>query len=355
MIERIASQAGAPHLFPALAGLPASDLQSLLLHVYQSRTAEFDLAELLRKADRALLQASGIDARLLNLFDRLAFEAAQGFEAIDLSPVCGFGLNHALGAIGQNNVLTTIRNAEVLGDATMPLAVECSRRRRDAGGRRSRPPVRFANSHRVVRLQPFDVPGYVPHFRLFSMVTAGRDTGSQTFETHHLGEHIRCYLRLFRELNAHGFQISSPLVEISDTAIARKLLANHGVSPAEIRESIRAHRPGGSERFLAERGIVLPAETEGQGMERLRSNLLDPLQAEFPEAQFRFDLGRLEGLHYYTGYCLRISPLAPDGQRYPVADGGFTDWTARLLQDKKERLLTSGIGTEFVCLRYRAQ
>ena len=31
MIERIASQARAPNLVPALTGLPASDLQSLLL------------------------------------------------------------------------------------------------------------------------------------------------------------------------------------------------------------------------------------------------------------------------------------------------------------------------------------
>lgn len=154
MIERIASQAGAPNLVPALTGLPASDLQSLLLHVYQCRTAELDLPDLVRQSGRALLQASKIDARLLNLFDRLAFDAAQGFEAMDLAPVCGLGLNHVLGAIGQNNVLTTIRNAEVLGDATMPLAVECWRRRRDAARGRSQSLVRLASSHRVVRLQP---------------------------------------------------------------------------------------------------------------------------------------------------------------------------------------------------------
>jgi hypothetical protein len=41
-----------------------------------------------------------------------------------------------------------------------------------------------------------------------------------------------------------------------------------------------------------------------------------------------------------------------DGARSAVADGGLTDWTARLLQ--KEQLLTSGIGTEFVCRSYRA-
>jgi hypothetical protein len=68
-----------------------------------------------------------------------------------------------------------------------------------------------------------------------------------------------------------------------------------------------------------------------------------------------YNLARQEGLNHYNGFCLRISPLAPDGIRYPVADGGFTDWTARLLQNKKERLLTSGIGTEFVCFRYRTE
>jgi hypothetical protein len=79
----------------------------------------------------------------------------------------------------------------------------------------------------------------------------------------------------------------------------------------------------------------------------------ETLALEFPEAQFRFNLARLEGLGYYRGLCLRISPAAPDGVRYAVADGGFTDWTARLLQDRKERLLISGIGSEFVCRRYR--
>lgn len=237
----------------------------------------------------------------------------------------------------------------------MPMAVECWRRRKDSSHRADLTPVRLASSHRVVRLQPFDMPGYVPHFRLFSMVTAGRDTGSLAFEIQHLGEHIRFYLRLFRELGAHGFHLASPLVEISDTGVIQSLLAAHGVSSDELRESIRAHRPGGSEQFLAERGIALPnamedpaRELQLAGMERLarlKSDLLDALQVEFPKAQFRFNLARLEGLSYYNGFCLRISPEAPHGARYPVADGGFTDWTARMLQNKKERLLTSGIGT----------
>jgi hypothetical protein len=74
---------------------------------------------------------------------------------------------------------------------------------------------------------------------------------------------------------------------------------------------------------------------------------------EFPEAQFRVNQERLEGLGYYRSFALRISVQAPDGNHYPLVDGGFTDWTARLLGNKKERLLISGIGSEFVCKTYR--
>ena len=85
----------------------------------------------------------------------------------------------------------------------------------------------------------------------------------------------------------------------------------------------------------------------------LDTRVIAPLRAEFPEAEFRVNLARLEGLGYYRGFALRISPRATDGVRYPVGDGGFTDWTARLLGNRKERLLISGIGTEFLCKKYR--
>lgn len=197
-------------------------------------------------ASRGLLQASQIDARLFNTFDRVAFEAASGFEAIELAPVCSLGLNRVLGAIDQNSMLTTLRNAEVLGDATMPLAVECWRRRKDSS-RRGRPhpsasceqpPRGPSPALRHARLRPaFPAlfPGHGrPRHRLALL------------EIQHVGEHISCYLRLFRELGAHGFHLANPLVEISDTGIVRSWLAAHGVSSDDVRESIRAHRPGGS-------------------------------------------------------------------------------------------------------------
>lgn len=365
IVARLAAETGIPRLASVLAEeIAPSDLQSLLMHAYQARTSSLGVSDLRRMAERGLVKPSKVDARLFNTFDRAAYELADGFEAVELSPVGPLGMNHMLGGIDQNNVLTTIRNAEVLGDPTTAMAMECWRRRRDQARRAVGEAIRLCTSQRLVRLQPFDVPDYSPHFRLFALVSAGRDAGSDAFEVQHLREHIRFYLRLFAALNKEGFRFREPLVEISDTATVEALLRESGIALDELHNSVRAHRLGGSEEFLANRGVNLPEAIDDPAREllsspsqhrlsRVKAEVFDVLRQEFPEAQFRFNLARLEGLGYYKGLCLRIAPLAPDGNRYPITDGGFTDWTARLLEDRKERLLATGIGTEFACARYR--
>ena len=365
IVARVAADTGIPRLFPALSQeIALSDLQSLLMRVYQARTANFDESDVRRTAERDLVGASKVDARLFNRFDFTAFEVAREFEAIELSPVGPLGMNRVLGGIDQNNVVTTIRNAEVLGDPTTALALECWRRRKGNAHRGGAEAIRLCCSQRLIRMQPFDEPGYSPHFRLFALVSAGRDTGSHAFEIQHLGEHIRFFLRLFAALNQQGFSFRQPLVEISDTTVVEALLHGAGIGLEELRQSVRAHVLGGSERFLADRGVRLPGGIEDPAGElpsgvphfrlsRLKTELLEKLRVEFPDAQFRFNLARLEGLGYYRGLCLRISPTAPDGNRYPITDGGFTDWTARLLGNRKERLLATGVGSEFACVKYR--
>jgi hypothetical protein len=344
---RIERQLGITGLVDALSSkLPASDLRSLLLEVYRARAAQVKESDIRASASRdSLMAPSAVDARDFLTFDSVAFRAAADFEAVDLSPVCPFSATSTLGGTSQNNVVTTIRNAEALGDPTIALALEAGCRRPSARL------VRLCASHRVIRLQPFDVPGYSPHFRLFAMVTAGRDTGSFGFETAQLLEHIRVYLQMFRMLAAEGFTFASPVVEFTDMVSVKSALANCGVTRDQVRDSIRAHQLGGSEGFLGDRGIVIPP---AERHPRFESEVIEPLRYEFPEAQFRMNQQRLEGLGYYNSFALRISPEAPDGRRYPVVDGGLTDWTARLLGNRKQRLLISGIGSEFVCKAYRA-
>jgi hypothetical protein len=356
--RRILTRAGAPDFDSVLSeGMGPSQLQSRLLDVYARRVLKLRESDVVfRTARSPLLAPSSVDARAMNRFDQIAFAAARGFEAIELSPVCALGASSVLGHIHQNNVLTTIRNAEVLGDSTPALALEAMRRRRENRGPE---PVRLSASHRVVRLQPFDFPGFTPHFRLFAVVSAGRDTGSRGFEIRELEIHVRFYLNLFRGLNEAGFRLADPLVEVSDLTVTEALLNAAGFSRQDVRSSVRAHIPGSSQRFLEERGIELPSNlveppAQQPHLIAFKERVFDFLAAEFPEAQFRFNFARLEGLGYYERLCLRISPAATDGVRYPVADGGFTDWTARLLQDRKERCFISGIGSEFVCRRFPA-
>jgi hypothetical protein len=344
IIPRIERELGISGLVDSLARLPASDLRSILMEVYRIRSAGTKESGILEHAARdPLMAASSVSSRKLMDFDSVAFRSAPEFAALDLSPVCPFSAASTLGGTSQNNVLTTIRNAEVLGDSTIALAIEACRRRSATDV------VRLCASHRVVRLQPFDIPGYSPHFRLFGLVTAGRDTGAFRFEMAHLVEHVRVYLRMFRMLNDAGFALRNPVVEFTDMIAVEAGLAAAGVSREEIRESVRAHQLGGSERFLREHGIdALPNASHLQ----LESDVVTPLKNEFPEAQFRVNQRRLEGLGYYRPFALRITSDASDGNRYPVVDGGFTDWTARLMNNRKERLLISGIGSEFVCKAY---
>ncbi|MGJ5817979.1 hypothetical protein [Paludibaculum fermentans] len=346
IVQRIERELGMADLVEALSTkLPASDLRSLLLEVYQVRSRAAQESAALAQAERdALVKPSSVSSRDFAAFDLAAFETAEDFDALDLSPVCPLGVSSKLGGTHQNNLLTTIRNVEGLGDSTIAMALEAAQRRGTGEV------IRLCASHRVIRLQPFQGSGFTPHFRLFAMVTAGRDSGSWNFETQHLVEHLRVYLSMFRVLEAGGFAIQNPLVELSDMDAIEAALREAGVSHDEVRQNIRAHWSDGSARFLAQRGIDLPSDADHAVLEQA---VIEPLRAEFPEATFRVNQARLEGLGYYRGFALRISPQAPDGNRYPVADGGFTDWTARLLANQKERLLISGIGSELVCKKYR--
>lgn len=363
ILRRILAELGAPDLVAALGErLAASDLQSLLLAVMRRRAGRATPAGLLAQAERArLLAPSTLDARAILDIDRVAFDAARDFEAVELSPVAPFGVDAALGRIDANNVLATIRNVQVTADPTSALALVAAGRRRS---RRSAEPLRLCASQRVIRLQPTRHPDHTPHFRLFAAVTAGRDTGDHDFEVAALADHVRVYLRLLRGLSTRGYRFEDVEVTISDTQVVRGLLRARGLDPDALGRAVRAHDAAGAARVLSDRGVELPADLHDPEpldaprpliarLLRLRDHLVAPLRAEFPEARFRIDCSRLVGLGYYVGPCLHLWARDREGHASPIADGGLTNWTAALLSDRKERFFTSGIGTELIAKRYR--
>ncbi len=57
------------------------------------------------------------------------------------------------------------------------------------------------------------------------------------------------------------------------------------------------------------------------------------------------DRGREAGRSYYRDLCFKVH-VHRDGEPLEIGDGGFTDWTARLLANQKERLLISGLSAD---------
>jgi hypothetical protein len=308
IVTRIARALGGGGAVEALVALPATDLQSLMLHVYRRRSARRSPAELLAQyLGRPMLQPANMDTRALAALERLALACAADFEALDLSPVAPLGLNAVLGRIDQNNCLATARTAEVLADPTAVQALECARRRR-AG---SEGTIKLCACSRPLRLQPYEGPGFWPHFGLFSLVSAGRDRGGHAFEMESLREHLGVYLTFLLRLPEEGYRIGQVKVAVSDT-----------------------------ERDEARLG-------------RAEAEVLAPLGAAFPSVSLTLDRAREQGRDYYSGLCLRVDATDAGGAWRNLADGGFSDWTRRLCSNRKERLLTSGMGIELLTKLFR--
>jgi hypothetical protein len=186
--------------------------------------------------------------------------------------------------VDPRKVIATVRGSEVAADPTNALSLEAADRRARllADSPRSAAPVSLAAVQRVVRAQRFAGPGMSAHFPLLGLVTAGRGTGGHGFQLAALTEHFR-----FAAAAAPGARLF----------------------------------------------VMILAEPYRE--------VLAAVRAALPHASITEDASRESGRGYYTGLCFKVH--AESGE---IGDGGFTDWTARLLGNRKERQLISGYGID---------
>jgi hypothetical protein len=293
VVRRVERALGAPGLVDRLAALPPADVTSLLLAVARRRAASASPASLLRAHARiALVRPTQLDPRARRTCERQFDELLpDGYERIDLAPVTPLGASHVLGATAQDWVVSAGRSTEVVSDPTVVLALECALRRRAL--RPARTPVHLATVQRTLRAQPFPPPAQ-QHFVLGACCSAGRDEGG------------------------HGFDVAA-------------LLDHVGVC---VGLAVRRAAPGLRVELTPLRGGLLP--------EQLEERVVAPLRGRFPGVRFELDAARQDGEPgYYVRSCFGVW-----SDDVNLADGGFTDWCARLLGDRKERVLTSGIGLD---------
>ena len=305
-LRRVISAAGGSELLEMLADeLSGADLTTLLLEVFRRRAERIRPAEVMRRyrTDR-FVAPSQVNAPALRRAEAVMLGALPpGFEVLTLAPVLPLGAHTAAAGVDPRNILATVRGSEVAADPTNGLALEAAVRRADVQRRapRSAEPVRLAASQRVTRAQLFTGPVSFAHFQLLGVVTAGRDTGGHEFETRHLAEQVKFAAT---GLSALGLDEVTIAVTCLDEP-ARQVLA------------------AVTTQFAGLPGIDI---------------------TEAPE--------RESGRAYYRDLCFKVYARSSQGRPdlLELGDGGFVDWTAQFLGNRKERLLISGYGLDRLAL-----
>ena len=309
IIQRIEKDAGVPDLAKILTTrLAPTDLQSLLLEIYSQRAKKREPKALLE--DHVLnrfTRPSALSPRRLLEWDRIAFSLLPSvFQPIELSPVCPLGTVSVLSPISQDWTVSTIRNTEVVSDSTNVLAIECAVRRRGQRGFSSGRAdlVHLASSHRLLRGQKFGVgSGNRQHFRVFTLCSAGRDPGNLQFETETVSLHIGFYLAALRRF-------------LGTTIALRVAVSDFGSE---------APRP------------------------MVQSGVVEKLHSGHKNVRVGVDQDRKQGRGYYSQLCFKIFATPSKGRENELVDGGDVDWTQKLLNNAKERLIISGCGSERLC------
>src|SRR2546426_4913125 len=308
IIHRLERDAGVPQLADILSDrLAPTDLQSLLLEVSARRAKRRDPKALLDDhVSNRFTQPSVSNPRCLLEWDRVAFsKLPKDFRLVELSPVCPLGAASVLSPISQDWIVSTIRNTEVVADSTNVLALECAVRRREQKtfSTGSAAPVHLAASHRVLKGQKGLGPSVRQHFRLFSLCSAGRDPGNLRFEIEKVRLHVGFFLTGLKKFLGSKIPLR---VTVSDFG---------------------SNVP----RSMVESGVV------------------DKLQSSHKGVKIGFDQDRKQGRGYYAELCFKISVTSLEGKEQELVDGGDVDWTQRLLNNAKERLVISGCGSERLC------
>jgi hypothetical protein len=292
----IAERTGYTNLVAELADLPGSSLNSLLLELFRIKARKLKPAALLNEfAKNRFVAPSTVDPIVFRELEIrcLQLAKARGFTPITLSPLTVFGTCASVGLVDQNNVLTALRGTEVVSDATNVFALQMATEFKKRGNRSI---IKYATTQRHVRTQTLTNPAFTAHFSIFCMATGGVDTGNFSFEVEQFLDHINVHYSVFTE----DFDKDKLFVKIylkqDNTAFEEKLRK-------------------GLESFNQQLSIKIENQSDvGDYYQMLR---------------FRFFLRH-------------------KGDEINLSDGGFVDWTQKLIQNKKHRLIISGVGTELI-------
>jgi hypothetical protein len=363
IIRRISKHVGVEDIVGKLGyEISWSDLQSLFLHVVEKRMQTITATDVMANyRGNRFTAAAKVDPRLLLEIDRALYHIIpDSYQAIELSPVVPAGSSSKLTSLNSKVTLSTVRNVEVVSDPSTALALECAKQMMEG-----REKVDLATSHRTLRLQAFPpTSGFSAHFKAFVLASSAKDQGHNAFELEALRQHLSVWLQAVTSAESLGICAKSVTVSLSDVMIMEKLIQAGKIDRTEARRRTQdaTYHP------FAQHHIDLPARLdtlESAAIENAllaphlhvladaESRIIEPLRDNFPDVSFDFDLERCAGIGYYCGPCFKIKATNTRGESYPLADGGMSDWLWGLTGNKKNRIVTSGFGTELFCRLFK--
>ena len=222
--------------------------------------------------------------------------------------------------------------------------------------------VNLATIKKVLRMQRFDSEkGYLQHFSQFAIITAGRK--GIDFENQKMKEHIKLWVDLFLKLKERGFSLGEINVGICHINIIehfikngftdRKIINKNSFSDFDLFRELKVDLPKkilDYKAFSSKQMEKYYLESIKMYIEQL-SIIISELKLEYPDVNFYVEMDRKGGLGYYVGSCFHIYSKE-NGYYVPLCDGGIPDWNKKILGDKKETSLVSGIGSELVLNLY---
>lgn len=372
ILDRIIRHNGIQKAFDILVNMSGSDFQSLHIEIYKKRASKFKPQKIMKQSLVSdLVTVAKIDQRDMLFFDTLAYSLlSKDFKGMALSPVAPLGINSVLSEVDQKNILSTSRNTEVVADPTTVLALNCAEERKKllAKDKNNADLVKLATSHRSIRGQSFKkIPGFIPHFRTFTLATAGKDTGHEDFQKFAFWEHISFYLDLLLKLKKEKKCCAEEVVvSFSDIRTTEAILKSYQVD----RKDIRKNTQNTEYSLFKKYSVPLPTHLDTledlekdifseslktqnlnflDSFQRLERAIVRELRYIYPNVTFNFDLERIAGIGYYDNFCFKIKAKNQKGEIYPLVDGGLVNWTQKLISSKKERCCISGIGSELLC------
>ena len=280
--------------------LSGSELNSLLLEVFERRVMQEIPSSLLGKYTKnKLVKPAQLDFLKFKEeeLECCKIVANSSFELIELSPVAQLGTSSIMATVNQKKVLTALRNTEVQSDPTNSIALHYASLKKN--NELSEKTYNFSNVSRVIRTQVFSNPNFTPHFPILSLISCGMDTGSFEFEKTEIYKHFAITQDVCKSV--FGFNnLFFEIIPCKEYDSNSPLISN---SLSHIKNS------GFDVRI---------AESDSQN-------------------------------NYYYGMRIKTKIIA-DGVEYEIGDGGLLDWTQKLLANKKERMLTMGLGIQLLHL-----